>query len=141
MKERKKSVLEGVPHSLPAIVKAFRIQDKAKQVGFEWENKADVWKKVEEELDEFRQYATLDELSAEEKELMQQEFGDVLFSLVNFSRFLEIDPEAALEKTNKKFISRFRMMEDLALQQRRTLKEMTLSEMDALWNKAKEVFR
>ncbi len=141
MKERKKSVLEGVPHSLPAIVKAFRIQDKAKQVGFEWENKADVWKKVEEELDEFRQYATLDEQSAEEKELMQQEFGDVLFSLVNFSRFLEIDPEAALEKTNKKFIARFRMMEDLALQQKRALKEMTLSEMDALWNKAKEVFR
>lgn len=141
MKERKKSVLEGVPHSLPAIVKAFRIQDKAKQVGFEWENKADVWKKVEEELDEFRQYASIDELSVEEKERMQQEFGDVLFSLVNFSRFLEIDPEAALEKTNKKFIARFRMMEDLALQQKRTLKEMTLSEMDALWNKAKEVFR
>lgn len=141
MKERKKSVLEGVPVSLPAVVKAFRIQDKAKQVGFEWENKEDVWKKVEEELDEFRQYASREKLTEEEKERMQQEFGDVLFSLVNFSRFLEIDPEAALEKTNKKFIARFRMMEDLALQQERPLKEMTLAEMDALWNKAKEVYR
>lgn len=141
MKERKKSVLEGVPVSLPAVVKAFRIQDKAKQVGFEWENKEDVWKKVEEELDEFRQYASREKLTEEEKERRQQEFGDVLFSLVNFSRFLEIDPEAALEKTNKKFIARFRMMEDLALQQERPLKEMTLAEMDALWNKAKEVYR
>ncbi|MBX7109778.1 MAG: nucleoside triphosphate pyrophosphohydrolase [Chitinophagales bacterium] len=141
MKERKKSVLEGVPVSLPAVVKAFRIQDKAKQVGFEWENKEDVWKKVEEELDEFRQYTSREKLTEEEKERMQQEFGDVLFSLVNFSRFLEIDPEAALEKTNKKFIARFRMMEDLALQQERPLKEMTLAEMDALWNKAKEVYR
>ncbi|MBK9730141.1 MAG: nucleoside triphosphate pyrophosphohydrolase [Chitinophagaceae bacterium] len=141
MKERKKSVLEGVPASLPAVVKAFRIQDKAKQVGFEWENKVDVWKKVEEELDEFRHYSTRENLSSAEKESMEQEFGDVLFSLINFSRFLEIDPEAALEKTNKKFISRFRMMEDTALEQKRTLKEMTLEEMDTLWNRAKEVFK
>ncbi|MGB3076585.1 MAG: nucleoside triphosphate pyrophosphohydrolase [Chitinophagales bacterium] len=141
MKERKKSVLEGVPASLPAVVKAFRIQDKAKQVGFEWENKVDVWKKVEEELDEFRHYSTRENLSSAEKESMEQEFGDVLFSLINFSRFLEIDPEAALEKTNKKFISRFRMMEDIALEQKRTLKEMTLEEMDTLWNRAKEVFK
>ncbi|HUM46252.1 MAG TPA: nucleoside triphosphate pyrophosphohydrolase [Chitinophagales bacterium] len=140
MKERKKSVLEGVPKSLPAVVKAFRIQDKAKQVGFEWENKQDVWKKVEEELDEFRHYSNREQLLPEEKERMEQEFGDVMFSLINFSRFLEIDPEAALEKTNKKFISRFRMMEDLALEQKRALKEMSLEEMDALWNKAKEVY-
>lgn len=141
MKERKKSVLEGVPQSLPAVVKAYRIQDKAKQVGFEWENKADVWKKVEEELDEFRQYSEKEKLNVEEQERMEQEFGDVLFSLVNFSRFLNIDPEAALEKTNKKFIARFRMMEELAASQKKSLKEMTLEEMDGLWNKAKQQYR
>jgi XTP/dITP diphosphohydrolase len=141
MMERKKSVLEGVPVSLPAVVKAYRIQDKAKQVGFEWENKADVWKKVEEELAEFKQYSEQENLPAEEKELMEKEFGDLLFSLVNFSRFLQIDPEAALEKTNKKFISRFRMMEDDAEKMNRKLKDMTLEEMDQLWNKAKELYR
>lgn len=141
MKERKKSVLEGVPASLPAVVKAYRIQDKARQVGFEWENKSDVWKKVDEELDELSQYATREHLTAAEKDSMEQEFGDVLFSLVNFSRFLDIDPEAALEKTNKKFISRFRLMEDLAAAEKKTLKEMTLAEMDVLWNRAKAVFR
>ena len=141
MMERKKSVLEGVPVSLPAVVKAYRIQDKAKQVGFEWENKADVWKKVEEELAEFKHYSEQENLPAEEKELMEKEFGDLLFSLVNFSRFLQIDPEAALEKTNKKFISRFRMMEDDAAKMNRKLKDMTLEEMDQLWNKAKESYR
>ena len=141
MKERKKSVLEGVPHSLPAVVKAFRIQDKAKQVGFEWENKKDVWKKVEEELDEFRHYSSRENLLEDEKEKMKSEYGDLMFSLINFSRFLEIDPEAALEKTNKKFISRFRMMEDIAAEQKRKLKEMTLQEMDLLWNQAKEIFK
>ncbi len=141
MRERKKSVLEGVPHSLPAVVKAFRIQDKAKQVGFEWENKADVWKKVNEELEEFSHYAENENLPDEEKELMEKEFGDLMFSLINFSRFLQIDPEAALEKTNKKFIQRFLMMEDLAKEQHRALKDMTLEEMDSLWNKAKEVYR
>jgi XTP/dITP diphosphohydrolase len=141
MQERKRSVLEGVPHSLPAVVKAFRIQDKAKQVGFEWENKADVWKKVNEELGEFAEYAGKENLSPEEKEKMEKEFGDLLFSLVNFSRFVNIDPEAALEKTNKKFINRFVMMEEMAKEKQQTLKEMTLGEMDALWNKAKEVYR
>jgi XTP/dITP diphosphohydrolase len=141
MKERKKSVLEGVPHSLPAIVKSYRIQDKAKQVGFEWENKADVWKKVEEELEEFSHYSSKENLSPDEKEKMEREFGDLLFSLVNFSRFLDIDPEAALEKTNKKFISRFRMMEDIAKENNQELKQMTLAEMDALWNKAKVFFK
>jgi len=141
MKERKKSVLEGVPHSLPAVVKAFRIQDKAKQVGFEWENKVDVWKKVNEELEEFSHYVEKENLTAEEKELMEKEFGDLMFSLINFSRFLEIDPEAALEKTNKKFIQRFLMMEEMAKEKQRALKDMTLGEMDELWNKAKEVYR
>jgi XTP/dITP diphosphohydrolase len=141
MKERKKSVLEGVPQSLPAVVKAFRIQDKAKQVGFEWENKQDVWMKVEEELKEFSEYASREDLPAEEKKRMESEFGDLLFSLINFSRFLEIDPEAALEKTNKKFISRFRMMEDTAEKQDRKLKDMTLGEMDLLWSHAKEIYK
>lgn len=140
MKERKKSVLQGVPHSLPAVVKAYRIQDKAKQVGFEWENKHDVWKKVQEELDEFSEYAERENLSTDEKEKMEKEFGDLMFSLINFSRFLQVDPEAALEKTNKKFIQRFLMMEDLAEQQQRSLRDMTLPEMDALWDKAKEVY-
>jgi XTP/dITP diphosphohydrolase len=141
MKERKKSVLEGVPQSLPSVVKAYRIQDKAKQVGFEWENKQEVWMKVEEELQEFSEYASRDDLSAEEKNKMENEFGDLMFSLINFSRFLEIDPEAALEKTNKKFISRFRMMEEIAEKQNMKLKNMTLSEMDLLWNQAKKVFQ
>ena len=141
MEERKKSVLEGVPSSLPAVVKAFRIQDKAKQVGFEWENKEDVWKKVNEELEEFSHYAVKDEISGEEQKEMEHEFGDLMFSLINFSRFLDIDPEAALEKTNKKFISRFLMMEEMAQKQNRKLKDMTLEEMDLLWNKAKEVYR
>jgi XTP/dITP diphosphohydrolase len=137
MKERKKSVLEGVPHSLPAVVKAYRVQDKAKQVGFEWENKKDVWKKVNEELKEFSEYAEKESLSAGEQELMEKEFGDLLFSLVNFSRFVNVDPEAALEKTNKKFIQRFLMMEEMANEQQRRLKDMTLEEMDALWNQTK----
>jgi XTP/dITP diphosphohydrolase len=141
MKERKKSVLEGVPQSLPSVVKAYRIQDKAKQVGFEWENKQEVWMKVEEELQEFSEYASSDDLSAEEKNKMENEFGDLMFSLINFSRFLEIDPEAALEKTNKKFIARFRMMEEIAEKQNMKLKNMTLSEMDLLWNQAKKVFQ
>ncbi|HYV90796.1 MAG TPA: nucleoside triphosphate pyrophosphohydrolase [Chitinophagales bacterium] len=141
MKERKRSVLEGVPHSLPAVVKAFRIQDKAKQVGFEWENKHDVWEKVKEELSEFSEYAEQENLPADDKEKMEKEFGDLMFSLINFSRFVQIDPEAALEKTNKKFIQRFLMMEDIAKQQQRSLHEMTLREMDELWNKAKEVYK
>jgi XTP/dITP diphosphohydrolase len=140
MGERKKSVLEGVPAALPAVVKAYRIQDKARQVGFEWENKNDVWKKVLEELMEFSEYAEKENLTDEEKEKMDKEFGDLIFSLINFSRFLKIDPEAALEKTNKKFIQRFLMMESSALQQQRTLHDMTLKEMDDLWNKAKELY-
>lgn len=141
MQERKKSVLEGVPHSLPSIVKAFRIQDKAKQVGFEWENKVDVWKKVNEELAEFSEYASKENLNAKEKENREKEFGDLLFSLVNFSRFVQIDPEAALEKTNKKFIQRFLLMEEMAKEKKQTLHEMTLMEMDALWNETKKTYK
>ena len=141
MKERKKSVLEGVPASLPAIVKAFRIQDKAKQVGFEWENKKDVWEKVKEELGEFSEYASKENLSLEENQKMEKEFGDLMFSLVNFSRFLKIDPEAALEKTNKKFIQRFLMMEEMAARQQQSLHDMTLQQMDELWNEAKKKYQ
>lgn len=131
MKEGKESVLSGVPASLPSVVKATRIQEKAKQVGFEWENKADVWKKVEEEMGEL--------LEAEQvsKERTEEEFGDLLFSLVNYARFLQIDAETALEKTNKKFIRRFRQMEQLAREKGKNLNEMELAEMDEIWNQIK----
>ncbi|MDQ6812735.1 MAG: nucleoside triphosphate pyrophosphohydrolase [Bacteroidota bacterium] len=132
MQEGKKSVLSGVPKSLPAVVKATRIQDKARQVGFEWENKEDVWKKVEEEI------AELHEAVAEDnKEHIEEEFGDVMFSLINYARFLQIDAEGVLEKTNKKFISRFLLMEEEAAKQNKKLAEMTLLEMDDLWNQIK----
>lgn len=131
MKEGKDSVLSGVPVSLPSVVKATRIQEKAKQVGFEWDNKADVWKKVEEEMAELKE---AEQISAERTE---EEFGDLLFSLVNYARFLHIDAETALEKTNRKFIARFRQMEDMAKDAGKTLNEMTLAEMDALWNNIK----
>jgi XTP/dITP diphosphohydrolase len=132
MKEGKKSVLSGVPSSLPAIIKATRIQDKAKQVGFEWDNKEDVWKKVEEEMGELQEA-----VASDSKKNMEEEFGDVLFSLANYARFLQIDAEGALEKTNRKFISRFTVMEEEAARQGRSLQDMTLDEMDAIWNEAK----
>jgi MazG family protein len=132
MQEGKKSVLSGVPKSLPAVVKATRIQDKARQVGFEWENKEDVWKKVEEEIEE------LHEAVAENNtEHIEEEFGDVLFSMINYARFLQIDAEGVLEKTNKKFISRFTSMEDEAGRQGKTLADMSLADMDDLWNQIK----
>lgn len=127
------SVLEGVPKSLPAIVKALRVQEKAKQIGFEWENKQDVWAKVEEEMNEFSTAVQKEDLAE-----MEAEFGDILFSLVNYARFLQIDPEAALEKTNQKFIRRFRFMEKKAGEKGLTLDKMNLSEMDELWNAAKQ---
>jgi XTP/dITP diphosphohydrolase len=133
LKEGKKSVLGGVPASLPAMVKATRIQEKAKQVGFEWDNKEDVWKKVEEEMGELHEAIALNE-----QEKVEEEFGDVLFSLVNYARFLNVDAEGVLEKTNKKFIYRFQQMEAMALAGDRNLADMTLEEMDALWNKAKQ---
>lgn len=135
LKEGKKSVLEGVPVGLPALVKAYRIQQKAKQVGFEWENRKQVWDKVEEELAELKQYAYDSETP--DLDRIEDEFGDVLFSLVNYARFLHIDPETALERTNKKFIHRFQYIEEQAGARQRTLEDMTLEEMDALWNEAK----
>ena len=132
MKEGRKSVMGGVPESLPAMIKAWRIQDKAKQVGFEWDNIEDVWKKVEEELTEFKEVA-----KEADTDKMEDEFGDLLFSLVNYSRFLNIDPETALERTNQKFLKRFRHIEEVAIAQGKQLTDMTLGEMDAIWNEAK----
>lgn len=132
IKEGKTSVLGGVPVSLPAVVKATRIQEKAKQVGFEWDDKEDVWKKVEEEMGELQQ--AIQEGTQEE---VEEEFGDVLFSLVNYARFLRVDAEGALERTNKKFISRFQQMEAIAAERGQQLADMSLSEMDAIWNEVK----
>lgn len=132
MQEGKKSVLSGVPRSLPAVVKATRIQDKARQVGFEWENKEDVWKKVEEEIQELHEA-----VAENDTEHIEEEFGDVMFSLINYARFLQIDAEGVLEKTNKKFISRFTFMEEEAERQGKTLAQMSLAEMDDLWNQIK----
>jgi XTP/dITP diphosphohydrolase len=134
LKEGKKSVLEGVPKSLPALVKASRIQDKAKGVGFDWEESAHVWEKVQEELQEFH-----DEVQAGDKDKMEAEFGDVLFSLINYSRFININPEDALERTNKKFIKRFMYLESKADELGKPLQDMTLAEMDVFWNEAKKL--
>jgi XTP/dITP diphosphohydrolase len=133
LKEGKKSVLEGVPVSLPALVKATRIQEKVKGIGFEWDNREDVWEKVEEELAEFK--AEVDSNS----DKIEEEFGDLLFSLVNYSRFIEISPENALAKTNNKFITRFRLMEELIQQDSKDIREMNLQEMDEYWEKAKKI--
>lgn len=132
LKEGKKSVLAGVPKSLPAVVKATRLQEKARQVGFEWENKDQVWDKVQEEMNELQQAITNKDQSEIENEL-----GDVLFSLINYARFLQIDAESALEKTNKKFIQRFTEMEQKALSEGKQLADMSLEEMDAIWNSIK----
>ena len=133
LQEGKKSVLSGVPPSLPAIVKALRIQEKVKQVGFEWEKKEDVWKKVEEEISELKEAE-----EQTEQGYIEEEFGDLLFSLVNYARFLKIDPETALEKTNKKFIKRFQQMEQLAETNEKGLSEMNPDELDVLWNNVKQ---
>jgi len=133
LKEGKKSVLAGVPVSLPAVVKATRLQEKARQVGFEWDNREQVWDKVTEETNELHEA-----VAANEPDKIEEEFGDLLFSLINYARFLQIDAENALERTNKKFISRFTKMEQLALQQGKPLADMTLAEMDAIWNAIKK---
>lgn len=133
IKEGKKSVLSGVPPSLPAVVKATRIQEKAKQVGFEWDNKEDVWKKVEEEISELKEA-----IEMESKEKIDEEFGDVLFSLVNYARFLRVDAEGVLEKTNKKFIYRFQQMETIAAAGGKKLEDLSLTEMDDIWNEVKK---
>jgi MazG family protein len=132
LKEGKKSVLAGVPKSLPSMVKAMRLQEKAKQVGFEWDNKDQVWDKVEEEHKEL-----LEAIESGNKDKIEDELGDVFFSLVNFARFLQVDAENALERTNKKFINRFNRMESEALNEGKQLHDMTLDEMDAIWNRIK----
>ena len=134
MKEGKTSVLQGVPQGLPAMIKAFRIQEKAAQVKFEWENTQQVWNKVEEEMMELKEVFTTPDY---DKLRLEDEFGDLMFSMINLSRFIHVDPENALERTNKKFIHRFQYIEAKAKEQNRSLKEMTLEEMDALWNEAK----
>lgn len=134
-----KSVLEGVPKSLPALVKAIRIQDKARGVGFDWEKKEQVWQKVEEEMQEFKNEFNAASNEAINKEKAMAEFGDLLFSLVNYARFINIDPEEALERTNKKFIKRFQYLETASAQDGKKMGEMTLAEMDAYWERAKSL--
>ena len=132
LKEGKQSVLSGVPEALPSLVKAMRLQEKAKQVGFEWENKEQVWDKVEEEIGELKEA-----LKSGQQDRVEDEFGDILFSLVNYARFLQIDAENALERTNRKFIHRFTAMEQQAMGHGKDLREMSLAEMDAIWNTVK----
>jgi XTP/dITP diphosphohydrolase len=132
LKEGKKSVLEGVPSALPALVKASRIQEKVKGIGFEWSNKEDVWAKVLEEIEEFKAEEAIQSVE------MEEEFGDILFSLVNYARFNNINPENALAKTNEKFKNRFQLMEQFIEKEGLELSKMTLNEMDIYWDKAKK---
>lgn len=134
LKEGRKSVLEGVPNSLPAMVKANRIQEKVKAVGFDWEEPQQVWEKVQEELGELQ-----NEVKNGNQEKINQEFGDVLFSMINYARFLNVNPEDALEQTNKKFIKRFKYLEEKSNEIGKPLSEMTLAEMDVYWNEAKKL--
>jgi XTP/dITP diphosphohydrolase len=133
LKEGKRSVLSGVPAALPSLVKAIRLQEKAKQVGFEWDNRDQVWEKVEEEMGELKEA-----VRENNPRNIEDEFGDVLFSLVNYARFLGIDPDNALELTNQKFTRRFTSMEEKAEAKGTTLAELNLQEMDALWNEIKQ---
>ncbi len=135
LKEGKKSVLEGVPKSLPAMIKATRIQDKARGVGFDWDNQEQVWDKVNEELVELKE--EIDSNASKEK--VESEFGDVLFSMINYARFIDVDPEMALERTNKKFIKRFQYLETESKKDGKEISDMTLEEMDVYWNAAKEL--
>jgi MazG family protein len=132
LQEGKTSVLGGVPLALPAMVKAMRLQEKAKQVGFEWENKEQVWEKVKEEEKELQEA-----ISLQDADKIEDELGDFFFSIINFARFLRVDPEKALERTNRKFIDRFTKMEQEALKGGQNLQQMTLEEMDAIWNRIK----
>lgn len=134
-----RGVLSGVPGSLPAMVKAHRIQDKARGVGFDWEERKQVWEKVEEEMQEFKNEFDVDGNKAVNNEKAESEFGDLLFSLINYARFIDINPEDALEKTNKKFIKRFNHLEKVSKKMKKPLKEMTLAEMDSIWNEAKKL--
>jgi XTP/dITP diphosphohydrolase len=136
LKEGKTSVLEGVPKSLPALVKANRIQEKVAGVGFDWEEPQQVWEKVQEELSELNE-----EIKAGNKENTEKEFGDVLFSLINYARFINVNPENALEKTNKKFINRFQYLEKAAKKEGKEIAEMSLTEMDVYWEQSKALFK
>jgi XTP/dITP diphosphohydrolase len=135
LKEGRKSVLEGVPKSLPAIVKAFRIQEKVRGIGFDWDNKTQVWEKVLEEIEELKV-----EVKKGDADRIESEFGDVLFALTNYSRFIDVNPEDALERTNKRFIKRFQIMEKMITDKGLNLSEMKLSEIDVFWEKAKEKY-
>jgi XTP/dITP diphosphohydrolase len=137
LKEGKKSILSGVPRSLPPLVQAMRIQEKAKQVGFEWENKEQVWEKVIEEANELKEEVLLLYKGEGKQEKMEEELGDLLFSVVNYARFLNIDPDQALARTNKKFMQRFQAMEDVVGSQGKKMTDLTLLEMDAIWNTVK----
>ena len=139
LKEGNKSVLSGVPASLPALVKAMRIQEKARGVGFDWDEKQQVWNKVEEELKEFKDNFNIENGEVIDQKEAEGEFGDLLFSLVNYSRFVDINPETALERTNKKFIKRFQYLEEKARENGQALQDMTLAEMDIYWNEAKKI--
>ncbi len=135
MKEGRRSVLGGVPKSLPAIVKSFRIQEKVRGIGFDWEDKNQVWDKVLEEMEELKV-----EISNGNQERIESEFGDLLFALTNYSRFINVNPEDALERTNKRFIKRFQIMETLLENKKLRLDKMTLKQMDVYWNQAKEIY-
>ncbi len=135
LKEGKTSVLEGVPKSLPALIKCIRIQDKARGVGFDWDNKEQVWEKVKEEMGELQE-----EIAVQNQERIEAEYGDLLFAVVNYGRFLNINPEDALEKTNKKFIHRFQYLETETKKDGKTLSDMTLEEMDVYWNASKKFY-
>jgi XTP/dITP diphosphohydrolase len=137
MTEGRKSVLEGVPHSLPPLVKAYRIQEKASGVGFDWEKPHQVWDKVMEELQELKVEVLKGE-TEENHESTEKEFGDLLFALVNYARFIGVNPEDALERTNRKFISRFQHLEKNANRLGKSLHQMSLDEMDVFWNEAKK---
>ena len=137
LKEGKKSILSGVPRSLAPLVQAMRIQEKAKQVGFEWEHKEQVWEKVEEESIELKEEVDLMDAGKGSQERMEEELGDLLFSIVNYARFLNIDPDQALARTNKKFINRFQAMEEVVAKQGKQMTDLNLTEMDAIWNEIK----
>lgn len=135
LKEGRESVLDGVPGSLPAVVKAYRVQEKVRGVGFDWEKPEQVWEKVQEELGEFHEEIA----KTDNKERMEAEFGDVLFSLINYARFLDINPEDALERTNKKFIKRFKYLESESKKDGKNIADMSLAEMDVYWERAKKL--
>ncbi len=132
--EGRKSVLEGVPNSLPAMIKAYRMQDKARGVGFDWDNATQVWDKVKEEVDELHH-----EIKNNNADKIENEFGDVLFALINYARFIDVNPETALERTNRKFKSRFEYLEKAVAEDGKSMRDMTLEEMDIYWNKAKSM--